>query len=574
MYDPDSDLARLSLVLTPSTNQDPRDITAIRQDLRTILDQILGCCEMVFDKKHSADCASLGPALQEIRAVAECVRGVMDASASAHANNRSLRNFGDRLRQLSGHILSCATDVVKLKGRSPEGELETDLKQIEVSSRGLVTLAEELIRYHSFHAATTARWSAVSPMLLGESRTSIATPIGHGPERGGMVLIADDNEGNRRLVARRLEREGYSTLMAADGFEALKILRVHKVDLVLLDVMMPELDGLGTLQRLKEDPDLRDIPVIMVSAVEEISSVTACIEHGADDYLPKPIDTAILKARVRSLVERVRLRRLDQERTSELRQALIDIERERQISDNLLLNILPNAVAEELRTKNSVEPRYYEDATIVFTDFAGFTPSTANISAEELVMTLHAYFTGFDNIIDQYGLEKLKTIGDSYLYVGGLPSRSSSHPVDAILAAWQIIQFGMHRAKSGDSIHWPVRIGVHTGPVIAGVVGIHKFAFDIWGESVNFASRMESSGAPNQINISDRTYVRVKDFFACEPRGRLRTKDGQEVEMYFVKSLAPPLMVDQAAFARRYRAYFRKDPPEVPAGLLTSGGIA
>ncbi|MFZ1010485.1 MAG: response regulator, partial [Candidatus Sulfotelmatobacter sp.] len=254
----------------------------------------------------------------------------MDASASAHANNRSLRNFGDRLRQLSGHILSCATDIVKLKSRSPEGELETDLKQIEVSSRGLVTLAEELIRYHSFHAATPARWSSVSPMLLGESRTSIATPIGHGPERGGMVLIADDNEGNRRLVARRLEREGYSTLMAADGFEVLKILRVHKVDLVLLDVMMPELDGLGTLQRLKEDPDLRDIPVIMVSAVEEISSVTACIEHGADDYLPKPIDTAILKARVRSLVERVRLRRLDQERTSELRQALIDIERERQ----------------------------------------------------------------------------------------------------------------------------------------------------------------------------------------------------------------------------------------------------
>ena len=547
----------------------PRDITVIRQDLRTMLDQIFGCSEIVCDRANPPMLDSIAPALDEINSVAQAIRAVLDASSAAHANNRTLRNFSDRLLQLSGHIVTRVREILGITANQADLDLEADLKQLESSSEALMAISEELLQYHSIYALAPIQPSPVSPALLSHRRSVAAEPGEQDQKGSGLILIADDNEGNRRLAARRLEREGYSTITAADGREALEKLRLHKFDLVLLDVRMPELDGLGALQQLKEDPELRDIPVIMISAVEEIASVTACIEKGADDYLPKPFDPAIFRARVRSSVERKRLRDREKQQTQELKQALKDIERERQISDNLLLNILPSAIAEELRTRNSVEPMYFEDVTIVFTDFAGFTLSTENVSADELVTTLHSYFTAFDNIIERHGLEKLKTIGDSYLYVGGLPVRSSSHPVDAILAAWQIIQFGEEVAKSSLAINWPVRVGVHTGPVVAGVVGIHKFAFDIWGDSVNFASRMESSGAPNRINISERTYSRVKDFFACEHRGRLSTKDRRDVDMYFVNSVSPRLLDEQgAAFARRYKTYFRKDPPELPKGLF------
>lgn len=544
-----------------------RDIDSIRRDLRTVLDQIFGACEMVCDRPSLPDPDMLVPVFEEISSVAQGIRAVLEASASAHAN-RSLRNFAERLFQLSGHVLTRAREVLKAVADGSDVELEIDVKQLETSSAALMTLAEELIRYHATSSVVQA--AAQPAGALVQRGAGPAEPRDHQPKHTGLILIADDNAGNRRLLARRLEREGYSTVPAADGSEALKLLRVNKFDLVLLDINMPELDGMEALEQLKADPDLQDIPVIMISAVEDVSSVTTCIEKGADDYLPKPFDTAILKARVHSSVERKRLRDREKQQTVELKQALIDIERERQISDKLLLNILPSEVAEELRTRNSVEPMYFEDVTIVFTDFVGFTLSTENVDAEELVNTLHGYFTAFDNIIERHGLEKLKTIGDSYLYVGGLPTRTSSHPVDAILAAWEIIRFGEERAKSDAPISWAVRVGVHTGPVIAGVVGIHKFAFDIWGDSVNFASRMESSGAPNRINISERTHSRVKDFFACKHRGRQHTKDGREVDMYFVDSVSPRLMGEQgAAFARRYKNYFRKDPPDLPQELFT-----
>ena len=172
---------------------------------------------------------------------------------------------------------------------------------------------------------------------------------------------------------------------------------------------------------------------------------------------------------------------------------------------------------------------YFEDVTIGFTDFVGFTLATEKLAAEEIVGLLHEYFTAFDRIVSRYGLEKMKTIGDSYMFVSGMPDRRPSHPVDAVLAALEMVETVRTMARPDEGIEWQMRVGLHTGPVIAGVVGIHKFAFDVWGDSVNFSSRMESSGAPNRVNLSERTYSRVKDFVRCTPRGRVVTKDGREV---------------------------------------------
>jgi class 3 adenylate cyclase len=257
----------------------------------------------------------------------------------------------------------------------------------------------------------------------------------------------------------------------------------------------------------------------------------------------------------------------------ELEQRHQEVEKQRQVSESLLLNILPVQVAKELQTKGTVDPKYFEDVTIMFTDFVGFTLATEKLAAEDMVYILHDYFTAFDEIITRYGLEKLKTIGDSYMCGGGLPVRSPSHPVDTVMAAFEIVRVVTERNRSNGQVHWAVRIGIHTGPVIAGIVGIKKFAFDIWGETVNHASRMESSGAPNCINLSERTYSRVKDFLECEYRGKVLTKEKQEFDMYFAKGILPNLVGDSTqipppVFTRRYRVYFQKEPPAFPAFLL------
>ena len=250
---------------------------------------------------------------------------------------------------------------------------------------------------------------------------------------------------------------------------------------------------------------------------------------------------------------------------------------EKKTSESLLLNILPSEVADELRTKGLVSPKYFEDCTILFTDFVGFTISTEKLAVEELVEMLHDYFTAFDQIVARYKLEKMKTIGDSYMCISGLPMRNPSHPVDTVMAAFEMLNAVEERARADRPVHWQVRIGIHTGPVIAGVVGINKFAFDIWGDTVNYSSRMESSGQANRINLSERTYSRVKDFFECEYRGKVLTKDKREVDMYFANGILPSLLsgttVPPPAFVKRYNIYFQKDPAAFP-GFLVNRAIA
>ena len=291
-----------------------------------------------------------------------------------------------------------------------------------------------------------------------------------------------------------------------------------------------------------------------------------------------PISETVLKsiANLLSVVlERVRASERLLVANKELEQRNQQVEQQKRVSESLLLNILPSSVADELRTKGIVSPRYFEDVTILFTDFVGFTLSTEKLAAEELVQLLHDYFTAFDNIVNRYHLEKMKTIGDSYMCISGLPVRNPAHPVDTVMAAFEMLQAVEERAQAGGAAQWKVRIGIHTGPVIAGVVGVNKFAFDIWGDTVNYSSRMESSGEANRINLSERTYSRVKDFFACEYRGKVLTKEKRELDMYFANGVLPTLVDGPGAippaFARRYNVYFQKDPPAFPALLARTG---
>jgi len=205
--------------------------------------------------------------------------------------------------------------------------------------------------------------------------------------------------------------------------------------------------------------------------------------------------------------------------------------------ESLLLNILPAEVAEELQRNGSSTPRYYESASVLFTDFKSFTILADKFSPQALVAELNETFIAFDAIMQKYGLEKIKTIGDAYMCAGGIPTANSTHPVDIIKASFEIITWmegaNQKRLVKGEE-PWYLRIGIHTGPIVAGVVGKSKYAYDIWGSTVNVASRMESNGEPGHVNISAATYELVKDHFACTYRGKIYAKNVGEIDMYFV----------------------------------------
>ncbi|HWI93439.1 MAG TPA: adenylate/guanylate cyclase domain-containing protein [Flavisolibacter sp.] len=211
------------------------------------------------------------------------------------------------------------------------------------------------------------------------------------------------------------------------------------------------------------------------------------------------------------------------------------IAREKKRSENLLLNILPAETAKELKEKGKVEAVKFDQVTVLFTDFVEFSKSAEHIAPEQLVKSIDYYFKSFDEITMRYGLEKIKTIGDSYMCACGLPTANPTHARNVIQAAKEMRDVVMNELSAKDDLnHFNVRIGIHTGPVVAGIVGIKKWQYDIWGDTVNIASRMESKSEPGKINLSETTYQEIKDEFPCEYRGEIEVKNRGLLKMYFL----------------------------------------
>lgn len=522
------------------------------------LDQIASSCNQMKLKTTPQVNRELTDALDQLQIVSlSLAEGPPEPAQRSDAFDFASRTRILTATSMMGELLSCIRHAFR---KSPWLSSGDDVSRIESAIHRISQFADSIPAGFSLQQNITSPIAA-TPANCNVPQASAFVAVAQEKQ---VILVVDDDYDNREIIRRFLASQGPEIILATNGHEALAITNSRRVDVVLLDLMMPDIDGFGVLQRLNSKYQIGELPTLMISSVDEIDKVAACIEAGAVDYILKPVNAILLRAKVRSLLERKQYLDQERKRTEQLEHTLRALEVQKRRTESLLLNVLPQKIAAELQASGCVSPTYFEDATIVFTDFVNFTASTEKMAADDLVTELNYYFTRFDEVVDRYGLEKLKTVGDSYIFLAGVPERSPSHPIDAVLASMEMLE--CVKQRQGHPLSgWAMRIGINTGAVIAGVVGTRKFAFDVWGDSVNFASRMVSSGSANRINISARTFHRVKDFFLCEPRGEVKIKGNRWVEMFFVDGPLPALSSDAVefpapAFRERYKRYFQKEP--------------
>jgi class 3 adenylate cyclase len=342
-------------------------------------------------------------------------------------------------------------------------------------------------------------------------------------EISGKLLIVDDNAMNCEVLLRHVERQGHTAVTVSNGYEALKRLGEQDFDTVLLDLLMPIMDGYEVLQKMRDDPKLCHIPVIMISAMDEFDNVVKCIELGAQDYLTKPFNQVLLNARIKASLQRKRLHDLEIH-------YLKQIDAERSVVDNLLQAIFPKVIAEELKTTKQVKPRRHENVAVMFLDLVGFTKYCNHRSPEEVVTELQQIFNAFEDIALKHKVDKTKTIGDAFMATAGLLASESNPVLNCVLCGLEMIEATQAMGKS-----WNARVGIHIGPVVAGVVGKRQYLFDVWGDTVNTASRVESNGKPGCVYLSSAAWQEVKQQCNGKSVGKVAVKGKGHLELFCIQ---------------------------------------
>jgi adenylate cyclase len=513
----------------------------VRQDFSAPVGAMVGYAEILVEDAPRYGLGRFTPDLVKMHQASLALQRLIDDLLDPHAlaqrvDNADYAAFRSTLR----HDLRTPINAVKGYGEMLLEDVDGidaesfihDLQKVLDAAQRLLARIDALVELAGQHGAVSAMVprSEGAARLLDALRERMQTPVREEigwPAGTCRILVVDDHESNRDLLSRRLVREAHVVVEAESGEQALRLVEEEAFDLILLDILMPGMSGYEVLERLKGDPRHRDVPVIMISALDEIDSVVRCIEAGAEDYLPKPFDPVLLRARINASLEKKRLRDREKSIMEQLR-----IEKER--SEALLLNILPQAIVARLNLGETVIADYVTDATILFADLVGFTRLSTRLPPARVVELLNRLFTEFDRLSVKYGLEKIKTIGDAYMVAGGLLVPSADHveaAADMALAMLEVIQ------KTSGVLDEPlkIRIGLHTGPVVAGIIGTHKFIYDVWGDTVNTASRMESHGSANEINVSAASYLRLRDRFILEPLGLINLAGKGPMEAYFLR---------------------------------------
>ncbi|MBA3547263.1 MAG: response regulator [Nannocystis sp.] len=465
---------------------------------------------------------NIGRVLTDAQQLLALIDEILDPHAQRPSQERLNR---DLLFPLS-HLLSHVERLVATAHQRGQDEVTADIERIQEAVKRL----DEIVSSGAVTRALSTTRQPLEPTPAVREAPEKRTPVlAHSDT--GKILVVDDNESNRNMLSRRLERQGHRVKLAEDGKRALEMLREEDFDLVLLDVMMPEMDGYQVLEHLHADDKLRGLPVIMISALDQLDTVVKSIELGAEDYLPKPFNPVVLRARIGACLEKKRLRDRERAYIKKLRS-------EQERSEQLLLNILPRPIAERLKEGQRTIADVFPDVTVLFADLVGFTRMSEQLPPAELVAMLNKIFSMFDQLAEKHGLEKIKTIGDEYMAASGLPMPRPDHAeamAEMALDMLAVIERFNTKRKSGVRI----RIGMNCGPVTAGIIGTKKFAYDLWGDTVNIASRMESHGIANAIQVTESTYKRLRHKYAFQRRGIIHVKGKGALCTYFLVGRRP-----------------------------------
>lgn len=524
----------------------------VQQEFSAPSAAIVGYAEIALEEVASA---SVGPDfVNDLRRIHTAglqlktlVEGLLHSQAStARPTAEDFETFCSKLR----HDLRTPINAIKGYGEmliedardSGAETLVEDISNLLIAAERLLLQIDALIEFsHDADRSLAAVGSSTQAAVRRRAEIAFDRSVRHAipaladkdaPTKAppARILVVDDVATNCELLSRRLSRDGHQVETANGGATALTLVERTAFDLILLDLMMPDIGGYEVLRRLKSDANHRHIPVIMISALDEIDSVIHCIEEGAEDYLAKPFNPVLLQARINASLEKKRLRDREQAYLAELK-----AEQER--SEALLLNILPRSIVQRMK-QNEVIADGFQEATVLFSDIVGFTQLAAHMAPAALVNMLNEVFSAFDKLVIEFGVEKIKTIGDAYMIAAGLPEKRDDH---AQIAAHLALAMRQTIAKAANETGHPlkIRIGLNSGPLVAGVIGTHKFIYDIWGDTVNTASRMESHSLPDEIQVSETTYALLRDEFVFEPRGRIDVKGKGLMETYFLRGPRP-----------------------------------
>lgn len=347
------------------------------------------------------------------------------------------------------------------------------------------------------------------------------------------ILIVDDKGANVLLLQRMLQGAGYSSVFTTqNSTEVLQLHKVNKYDLILLDLQMPLLDGFGVMQELKEIEIGSYLPVLVITAKPD--EKLRALKAGAKDFVSKPFELAEVLARVHNMLE---VRLLSVETKNLYEQVLA----EKKITERLLLNVLPISVVERLKGRKDITSESFTqliadslpEVSVLFADVVGFTKFSEGISPEVLVNVLNDIFTRFDKIADHRGLEKIKTIGDCYMAVAGVPYALPNDAERAVEMAFDMLT-ALEQFNQQKNYKLNIRIGISTGAAVAGVIGKKKFLYDVWGDVVNTASRMQSHGVSGRIQITDSTRKNLSESFHLEIRGLTDAKGIGQIDTWLL----------------------------------------